>query len=449
MLDERLNIGMAFLLLAAGVYFSSVTRFFQLTHFFDALLAPFRRRAKKSGISPFRALSTALAGSVGTGNIAGVASAIAIGGPGAVFWMWVSAVFGMALKFAEVVLALKYRERGADGEWKGGAMYCIVRGMGGNWRWLAVAFCVFGMLASFGVGNMVQVNTISAAAAEAVSPFFPGVTKAAINLTVGIIVASAVGIVTFGGAKRVGAAAEVLVPFMSVLYIVATLLVIVPNTNKLLAVLSEIMKGAFGGFRPAIGGIGGFTIAQAFKCGMLRGVFSNEAGLGSAPIAHAAAETKSPVEQGMMGVMEVFIDTIVICSLTAFMVLLSGIRIPYGNANANGMEIAAQSLSTATGTHGAGIFLAVAVLLFAFCSILTWSLYGTRCAEFLFKERGAFFFRIVFLCGVIVGASLEVSLVWRLGETFNSLMAIPNLIMLVVLAPVVVKEVRSYKTLLK
>ena len=182
---------------------------------------------------------------------------------------------------------------------------------------------------------------------------------------------------------------------------------------------------------------------------MQRGVFSNEAGLGSAPIAHAAAEVKNPVEQGMMGVVEVFIDTIVICSLTAFMVLLSGIIIPYGNLNADGMEIASRSLSTAVGTQSAGVFLAAAVLLFAFCSILTWSLYGTRCAEFLFGKRGAFFFRILFLCGVIVGASLEASLVWRLGETFNSLMAIPNLIMLIVLAPVVVKEVRSYKTLLK
>ncbi|HWS30240.1 MAG TPA: alanine/glycine:cation symporter family protein [Clostridia bacterium] len=449
MLDEQFNIGMAFLLLAAGVYFSGATRFFQLTHFFDALFAPFRRRIKKPGISPFRALSTALAGSVGTGNIAGVASALAIGGPGAVFWMWVSAVFGMATKFAEVVLALKYRERGADGEWKGGAMYCIVHGMGENWRWLAAAFCMFGMLASFGVGNMVQVNTISAAAEQAVFAFSPGVSETAVDLCVGLLVAAAIGIVTFGGAKRVGAAAEVLVPFMSILYIVATLLVIAPNADKLSSVLNDIMKGAFGGFRPALGGITGFTIAQAFKCGMQRGVFSNEAGLGSAPIAHAAAEVKNPVEQGMMGVVEVFIDTIVICSLTAFMVLLSGIIIPYGNLNADGMEIASRSLSTAVGTQSAGVFLAAAVLLFAFCSILTWSLYGTRCAEFLFGKRGAFFFRILFLCGVIVGASLEASLVWRLGETFNSLMAIPNLIMLIVLAPVVVKEVRSYKTLLK
>lgn len=449
MLDERFNIGMAFLLLAAGVYFSFITHFFQLTHFINALLAPFRRRVNKSGISPFRALSTALAGSVGTGNIAGVASAIAIGGPGAVFWMWVSAMFGMATKFAEVVLALHYRERGTDGEFKGGAMYCIVRGMGENWRWLAGAFCMFGMLASFGVGNMVQVNTISSAVNEAVFSFFPDVSKTAVNLTVGLLVAALVGVVTFGGAKRVGAFAEVLMPFMSILYIAATLLVIVPNASKLLAVLSEIMKAAFGGIRPALGGIGGFTVAQAFKYGMQRGVFSNEAGLGSAPIAHAAAETKNPVEQGMLGVIEVFIDTIVICSLTAFMVLVSGTIIPYGDANANGMEIAAKSLATAAGTQGAGVFLAASVLLFAFCSILTWSLYGTRCAEFLFKERGAFFFRIVFLCGVIIGASLEASLVWRLGETLNSLMAIPNLIMLVTLAPIVVKEVRSYKTLLK
>ena len=448
-MDEKINIAMAFLLLAAGVYFSGITRFFQVTRFFDMLIMPFRRKGKKGGISPFRALSTALAGSVGTGNIAGVASALAIGGPGAIFWMWVSAIFGMATKFAEVVLALRYRTRGADGEFKGGAMYCITHGMGTRYRYLAGAFCVFGVLASFGMGNMVQVNTIASAAEQATEAFFPGTGAQTVDLFVGLFVAAAVGAVTFGGAKRIGAAAEVLVPFMSALYIAATLLVIVPNFHLFSKALSEIMQGAFGGFRPAIGGIGGFTLGQAFKCGMMRGVFSNEAGLGSAPIAHAAAETKSPVEQGMMGILEVFIDTIVICSLTAFMVLMADIEIPYGNANANGMAISVHALGTAVSTQGAGLFLAAAVLLFAFCSVLTWSLYGARCAEYLFGERGVFYYRILFLCLIVVGASLEVSLVWRLGETFNSLMAIPNLIMLVALAPEVSRAVRSYKTLLK
>lgn len=447
MLDERINIAMAFLLLAAGVYFSGVTRFFQVTRFFTMLAIPFKRREGKGGISPFRALSTALAGSVGTGNIAGVASALAIGGPGAIFWMWVSAVFGMATKFAEVVLAVKYRERGADGAWKGGAMYCIARGMGKKWRWLAAAFCVLGMLASFGVGNMVQVNTISAAAEQAFAAFSTSASVTAIDLGTGLLLAAAVGAVTFGGARRIGAAAEVLVPFMSLLYIVATLFVIVPNFSFFPKAMAEILSGAFGGFRPALGGGVGFTLAQSFKCGVMRGVFSNEAGLGSAPIAHAAAETKSPAEQGMLGIMEVFIDTVVICSLTGFMVLMAGIPIPYGDANANGMQISAAALSTALSAQGSGLFLAVAVLLFAFCSVLTWSLYGARCAEYLLGERGVFFYRIIFLCAIVIGASLEASLVWRLGETFNSLMAIPNLIMLTALAPGVKKAVRSYKTL--
>ncbi len=446
--DEKLNVAMAFLLLCMGVYFSGVTRFFQVTRFFDmlrtSLFSGSKKGTKQGGVSPFRALSTALAGSVGTGNIAGVASALAIGGPGSIFWMWVSALFGMATKYAEVVLAVKYRRRGADGEWKGGAMYCIEYGMGKSRRPLAAAFCVFGVLASFGVGNMVQVNTIASAAEQAVGAFSPGVSTTVTDLGTGLFVAAAVGAVTFGGARRIGAAAEVLVPFMSVLYIVATFLVIVPNIHKFPAAMADIFQGAFGGFRPALGGVSGFTLMQAFKCGMLRGIFSNEAGLGSAPIAHAAADTTDPVKQGMLGMAEVFIDTVVICSLTAFMVLMSGIAIPYGDAHANGMALSARALSTAVSTQGAGLFLVVAVLLFAFCSVLTWSLYGARCAEYLLGERGVFFYRILFLCCIIVGASLEVSIVWRLGETFNSLMAIPNLVMLTALAPAVREATRRY-----
>ena len=447
MLDETLNLAVALLLIAMGAYMLFLTRLLPLRvrTVCRGLLHLFRPKkgGGKGEISPFEALSAALGGSVGTGNIAGVASAIAIGGAGAIFWMWVSGVIGMATKYAEVLLAMRYRKRGADGAPVGGTMYCILLGMGKGAAPLAALFAAFTLLASLGCGNMVQVNTIASAVAEAAGTVSPAADTRLLALITGAVTAAALGAVLLGGAKRVCRASAYVVPLMSALYIGATVWVILRFSERLPEVFRMIFSGAFG-FRPAVGGAVGFTLSRALRVGMTRGVFSNEAGIGAAPMAYASARCDDPVEQAMMGIFEVFVDTILICTLTALMVLVSGIHIPYGNADASGMAIALDALATVVPRREAGVFLAVCVALFAFSSMLGWSLYGVRAAEFLLGVKGVRAYRILFLICALVGAGMEIAPVWRLGEAFNSLMAIPNLIMLLTLEPHVRQDTAEF-----
>ena len=399
-----------------------------------------KKEAGEGAVTPFQAVCTALAATVGTGNIAGVTGAIALGGPGAVFWMWISALFGMCTKFAEVTLAIHFRERNDKGDWVGGPMYYISKGLGKNWKWLGSLFALFGMLAAFGIGNMTQINSIVTSISGTINSFTPINVNTA-NLIIGIIVAIFCAIVLIGGLKRIGQVTEKLVPFMAVIYILSALIIFFAHIGNIGNVLRSIFVGAF---TPSavVGGAAGITISAAVKRGVGRGVFSNEAGLGSAPIAHAAADTDSAVRQGCFGVFEVFADTIVICTLTAFAVLMSGTPINFGQAAGADLTIAA--FGTTLGRAG-GIIISVGLTLFATSTILSWCLYGTRCAEFLFKTTKIIKpYQVIFCLVIILGAVTELSLVWDIADTLNGLMAIPNLVGLLGLSPIVIKLTREY-----
>ena len=399
-----------------------------------------KKEAGEGAVTPFQAVCTALAATVGTGNIAGVTGAIALGGPGAVFWMWISALFGMCTKFAEVTLAIHFRERNDKGDWVGGPMYYISKGLGKNWKWLGSLFALFGMLAAFGIGNMTQINSIVTSISGTINSFTPINVNTA-NLIIGIIVAIFCAIVLIGGLKRIGQVTEKLVPFMAVIYILSALIIFFARIGNIGNVLRSIFVGAF---TPSavVGGAAGITISAAVKRGVGRGVFSNEAGLGSAPIAHAAADTDSAVRQGCFGVFEVFADTIVICTLTAFAVLMSGTPINFGQAAGADLTIAA--FGTTFGRVG-GIIISVGLTLFATSTILSWCLYGTRCAEFLFKTTKIIKpYQVIFCLVIILGAVTELSLVWDIADTLNGLMAIPNLVGLLGLSPIVIKLTREY-----
>ena len=399
-----------------------------------------KKEAGEGAVTPFQAVCTALAATVGTGNIAGVTGAIALGGPGAVFWMWISALFGMCTKFAEVTLAIHFRERNDKGDWVGGPMYYISKGLGKNWKWLGSLFALFGMLAAFGIGNMTQINSIVTSISGTINSFTPINVNTA-NLIIGIIVAIFCAIVLIGGLKRIGQVTEKLVPFMAVIYILSALIIFFAHIGNIGNVLRSIFVGAF---TPSavVGGAAGVTISAAVKRGVGRGVFSNEAGLGSAPIAHAAADTDSAVRQGCFGVFEVFADTIVICTLTAFAVLMSGTPINFGQAAGADLTIAA--FGTTFGRVG-GIIISVGLTLFATSTILSWCLYGTRCAEFLFKTTKIIKpYQVIFCLVIILGAVTELSLVWDIADTLNGLMAIPNLVGLLGLSPIVIKLTREY-----
>ena len=399
-----------------------------------------KKEAGEGAVTPFQAVCTALAATVGTGNIAGITGAIALGGPGAVFWMWISALFGMCTKFAEVTLAIHFRERNDKGDWVGGPMYYISKGLGKNWKWLGSLFALFGMLAAFGIGNMTQINSIVTSISGTINSFTPINVNTA-NLIIGIIVAIFCGIVLIGGLKRIGQVTEKLVPFMAVIYILSALIIFFAHIGNIGNVLRSIFVGAF---TPSavVGGAAGITISAAVKRGVGRGVFSNEAGLGSAPIAHAAADTDSAVRQGCFGVFEVFADTIVICTLTAFAVLMSGTPINFGQAAGADLTIAA--FGTTFGRVG-GIIISVGLTLFATSTILSWCLYGTRCAEFLFKTTKIIKpYQVIFCLVIILGAVTELSLVWDIADTLNGLMAIPNLVGLLGLSPIVIKLTREY-----
>ncbi len=399
-----------------------------------------KKEAGEGAVTPFQAVCTALAATVGTGNIAGVTGAIALGGPGAVFWMWVSALFGMCTKFAEVTLAIHFRERNDKGDWVGGPMYYIKNGLGKNWAWLGTLFALFGMLAAFGIGNMTQINSIVTSISGTINSFTPINVNAA-NLIIGIIVAAFCALVLLGGLKRIGQVTERLVPFMAVIYIVSALIIFFAHIGN----IGNVLRGIFvGAFTPSavVGGVAGVTISAAIKRGVGRGVFSNEAGLGSAPIAHAAADNDSAVHQGCFGVFEVFADTIVICTLTAFAVLMSGTPIEYGQAAGAPLTIAA--FSTTFG-RAVGVIHSDGLTLFATSTILSWCLYGTRCAEFLFKSTKVIKpYQIIFCLVIILGAVTELSLVWDIADTLNGFMAIPNLVGLLGLSPIVIKLTREY-----
>ena len=399
-----------------------------------------KKEAGEGAVTPFQAVCTALAATVGTGNIAGVTGAIALGGPGAVFWMWISALFGMCTKFAEVTLAIHFRERNDKGDWVGGPMYYISKGLGKNWKWLGSLFALFGMLAAFGIGNMTQINSIVTSISGTINSFTPINVNTA-NLIIGIIVAIFCGIVLIGGLKRIGQVTEKLVPFMAVIYILSALIIFFGHIGNIGNVLRSIFVGAF---TPSavVGGAAGITISAAVKRGVGRGVFSNEAGLGSAPIAHAAADTDSAVRQGCFGVFEVFADTIVICTLTAFAVLMSGTPINFGQAAGADLTIAA--FGTTLGRAG-GVIISVGLTLFATSTILSWCLYGTRCAEFLFKTTKVIKpYQVIFCLIIVLGAVTELSLVWDIADTLNGLMALPNLVGLLALSPIVIKLTREY-----
>ena len=387
--------------------------------------------ARDGSMSPFQAVCTALAGTVGTGNIAGVAGAIALGGPGAIFWMWCSAFLGMCTKFSEVTLAIHFREKNKNGEYVGGPMYYIKNGLSKKWHFLAVFYAVFGVLTVFGTGNATQVNTIVSSVNTALMNFniLKGEPNSNVNLIFGIFIAALVAMVLLGGIKRIGQVSEKLVPFMAVLYVILALGVIILNIQRVPEIFAQIVNGAFTP-RAATGGIIG-SMFLSMKRGVSRGIFSNEAGLGTGSIAHACADTDNAVHQGMFGIFEVFMDTIVICTLTGLVILLAAPNISYGQAA--GAEL---TISGFTATYGGwvSILTAIAMCCFAFSTIIGWGLYGSRCIEFLGGEKFVRPFLVVYSFVSIVGATMNLGLLWDISDTFNGLMAVPNLIALLMLS---------------
>ena len=434
-------------IIGVGLLLSVRTGFLQIRKFPYAIRTTigriFRRKDASDGaMTPFQAVCTALAATVGTGNIAGVAGAIAIGGPGAVFWMWCSALLGMCTKFAEVTLAVHFRERNKNGELVGGPMYYIKNGLGSRWQFLAVLYSLFGVLTVFGTGNATQVNTIVTAIDSALLATGSGLNGIlpTLNLIVGVVVAMMVAMVLLGGVKRIGSVTEKLVPFMALFYVVLALGVVVINYRRFPAVLASIVGGAFDPQAFTGGAIG--SIFLSMQKGVSRGIFSNEAGLGTGSIAHACADTHKPVKQGMFGIFEVFADTIVICTLTAMVILCSGVPVGYGSAA--GAEL---TISGFTATYGgwSSIFTAVALCCFAFSTIIGWGLYGSRCIEFLFhtdKVVGPFL--VVYSFVSILGATVDLGLLWSIADTFNGLMSIPNLIALLLLSGTVAKLTKEF-----
>jgi len=422
---------MLFLLVGTGVYLTIGTKFFSILKLGyvlrNTLLKIFSKdQAGEGEITPFQAVATALAATVGTGNIAGVATAIALGGPGAVFWMWVSAVFGMATKFGEVVLSINYREKTQDGRFVGGPMYYIANGL--NLKWLATVFAVFGALAAFGIGNMVQSNSVAASLQESfnISP-----------LVTGLVLAVLTALVILGGIKRIGSVTEKLVPGMAAIYILGAVFIIFMNGSHIPEAFGLIFGNAFTG-TAAVGGFAGSTLAMAVRFGVARGVFSNEAGLGSAPIAHAASTTDHPVRQGLWGVFEVFMDTIVICTLTALAILVSGLW----NTGVTGAALTTQAFDEAI--LGGGYIVSIGIMLFAFSTILGWSYYGERCAEYLFGVKAIVPYRIIWIPFVVIGAIGGLEFIWDLADTMNGLMAIPNLVGILLLSGTVLRLTKEF-----
>ncbi len=459
------------LLIGTGIIVTLCTKFFQVTHighwWKNTIGSLFKKdvigHAKEKGaISPFQALCTALAATVGTGNIAGVAAAICVGGAGAVFWMWVAAFFGMMTNYAENVLGMYFRRKNANDEWSGGAMYYLADGLGGKkgCKWigkvLAVLFCIFTMLASFGIGSMGQVNKIVANVAvafdvNALSSINVFGDVSLYNILIGVVIMALTALITLGGLKRIASVAEKIVPFMVVLFVLGSLVIIGVNYNAIIPAFKAIFVNAFKPEAFVGGGIGGVIVAMTN--GFKRGVFSNEAGLGSSVMVHSNSNIKEPVKQGMWGIFEVFADTMVVCTMTALVVLTSG-GLTTGVFNIETGELAV-GLTDATLVGGAfnavfpwgdigQKFIAIAMFLFAFTTVLGWSHYGSKAWEYLFGAKTTFIFRIIHVITVIFGAVLTSSLAWDISDTFNGLMMIPNLIGVLVMLPMVIKITKNY-----
>lgn len=450
---------MLILLVGTGIFLTWKLGFLQFKKFGYAMKHTlgkiFRKQSAGSGeITPFQAVSTALAATVGTGNIAGVTGAIAVGGPGAVFWMWLSAIFGMATKYSEVVLAVHYRERNPKGDYVGGPMYYIKNGLGKKWTWLAVVFSFLAAIAAIGTGNMTQINTIVTSFNTTIDAFGGNTAASTVDilgqpivmssLAVGLLVAVIVSMVLFGGIKRIGSVTERLVPGMAVIYVVCSLIIVFVNRQYVGEIFGMIFKGAFNP-QAVLGGAFGMTIMTAIQKGVGRGVFSNEAGLGSAPMAHAATSEKDPVKQGMYGIFEVFMDTIVICTLTALTLLCgvkSGVAIAWGE-NA-GAELIIESFGSVFGSRIGSLIVTVAITLFALSTILSWALYGSRSFEFIFGHKSGSVYKVIYVAAVVIGAVLKLDIVWTIADTFNGFMAVPNLVALLGLSGVVAKLTKEH-----
>ena len=451
------------LLIGTGILMTCCTKWFQITHlkhwWQQTIGGVFRRdsgvhaKTDKKTISQFQALCTALAATIGTGNIAGVSAAIVIGGPGAVFWMWIAAFFGMMTNFSENVLGIYYRRRNSQGEWSGGAMYYLRDGLGGRKHCktvgsvLAVLFSIFAILASFGIGNMGQINKI---VLNMKSAFFGGVTAtvggvSVVSLGCGIVLMILAALIVIGGLQRIATVAERVVPFMAVLYIIGALVVFFTNIGSVGAMFAAIFRFAFGS-KAVAGGAAGIAIQQAITQGCKRGVFSNEAGLGSSVMVHSSSNVKEPVTQGMWGIFEVFFDTFVVCTMTAIVVLSSGcidLETGLAVAGVDDATLVARAFGNVFGPFGEK-FVALAMLLFAFTTVLGWSQYGTKAVEYLFGEKATKIYKVIFVVMILSGAVMTSSLAWDISDTFNGLMMLPNLIGVVVLCPMVMKITKNY-----
>lgn len=435
-INAYLTPAMVIALLAAGLYLSFGTRFFQFRRLGQALRATVgslfthgRRKEAKDGITPFQAVSTALAGTLGTGNIVGVATAIVSGGPGAIFWMIVSAFFGMIIKYAEVLLAVEYQIKDQNGSLRGGPMYYIKNGL--HMPKLAALFAVVCLLASFGVGNMVQSHSVS----DALHSAF-GLSKPLVGLVVAVIVSFA----AFSGIKSIAKICEKLVPFMALFYLGACLFVISANAQKLPQALSLIVTSAFH-FRAAGSGILGYTVANAIRFGVTRGIFTNEAGLGSAPIAHGSAEAESPAKQGLWGIFEVFFDTVVMCTLTTLVILTSGLW----DSGLNGAALTTAAFSSVTGQFAAG-FIAISIFFFAISSILGWYCYGSSCLSYLSSGKKLLrLYQALFFLAVIAGSVIRLPFVWAISDTLNLLMFLPNMTAVLLLSKTVFRRTKEWE----
>lgn len=424
---------MLILLLGTGIYLTLGLKGIpqrKLGYGFAMLFAGRKQTTDPGDITPFQALATALAATVGTGNIAGVATAIHLGGPGAVFWMWVTALVGMATKYGEAVLAVNFRETNAAGQYVGGPMYYIRNGLGANWRWLAFLFALFATIAAFGIGNTVQSNSVSQVLYES--------RWAIPKWLTGLVLAVGVGAVLLGGLQRLARVTEKLVPFMAVVYVLGALLVLALNASEIPGAFGLIVSDAFTG-TAAAGGFAGAGVLMAIRFGVARGIFSNEAGLGSAPIAHAAARTNSPVRQGVVAMLGTFIDTIVVCTMTALVIISTGAW----STGTTGAQLSAQAFTTGMPGPG-GWIVSFGLAIFAFSTMLAWSYYGERSAEYLLGSRVITPYRILWVIAVFIGAVAQLDIVWLVADVMNALMAIPNLIALLLLSPVIFRLTRQY-----
>lgn len=444
------------LLIGTGVLLTFLTKGFQFTHFFYALcktVGSLKIRSSKArdakAISQFQALCTALSATIGTGNISGIAYAITIGGPGAIFWMWIATLVGMITSFAEKILGIYFRRRNAEGEWCGGAMYYLEYGLGGKrgckslGRVLALLFALFTMLASFGIGNLSQIASIRESIFSLTS--FTGNLKVD-SFILGVVVAVAAAFVILGGLTRIAKANETLVPFMAGFYILGAVIIIASHGELIIPAFASILRHAFS-LQAAVGGTGGFLLKQAITCGFKRGVFSNEAGMGSSVIVHATADVREPVEQGLWGIFEVFFDTILICTLTALVILTSGlVDLNTGRAltESTSLSLATEAFCSSFGLAG-GIFMAAAVTLFAFATVLGWNFYGAKACEYLLGAKAVTLYKYIYIAVILLGCTLNVDLIIALSDTFNGLMAIPNLIGVLSLTGTVMALLNNYK----